>query len=125
MSDEQPVEARVGWWLPSEAAEEWPDAVHLPAPALARLLGVAYEQCAPRARIADPGTGLWRRWTDGDPVPERLREAQLQQARAVWTFERTGGGDMIGGDGQTLRVYPMGWQVEQLLFPDEAVGMIG
>lgn len=115
----------VGWWDSAQAAATWPDAGHLPTGTLERLLQVAYDQCAPRARVYDTAAAAWRPWTSTDPVPERLKEAQLQQAKALWSFERTGGGDYIGPDGSQVRVYPMGWQVEQLLFPDDAVGMIG
>lgn len=121
----QPTDV-VGWWQLGDAQDIWPD-VDEPTDLdeLARLLGVAYEQCEPRARILDTVTGVWRRLQPGDEIPERLREAQLQQARAVWSFQRTGGGDLIGADGMTVRVYPMGWQVQTMLFPDEAVGVIG
>ncbi|MGN7705049.1 hypothetical protein [Cellulosimicrobium sp. 22601] len=117
---EPPVEVAVGWWLPSEAATAWPDQGGPEDEAdLIRLLQVAYELCL---EYQEPPVD-----EDGDPlpVPERFREAQLLQARAQWTFERTGGGDMIGPDGTQVRVYPMGWQVKNLLRPDDGVPVIG
>lgn len=114
------------WWTPEEAAEAWPDqSAPDDAPSLERLLEVAYDVVLPYVQADLEAAGLAEDWTPDDPVPERIREAQLLQARAQWAFERTGGGDMIGADGMTVRVYPMGWQVKNLVRPDDGVPVIG
>lgn len=118
----------IGWWETADAAAAWPDAGGPDDADLARLLASAYQQCRPKARVLDADGQTWRKLTADDEtlgVPERLKQAQLQQTIAIWSFERTGGGDFIGPDGSQVRVYPMGWQVLDLLFPDEAAGVIG
>lgn len=129
---ESPVEETIGWWLLSEAATAWSDAPKDPDN-LRRMLKVAHEACVdygPYVRGVDPETGarVWVDWTPEltpDGVPERFREAQLLQAKAQWAFERTGGGDYIGPDGTQVRTYPMGWQVKNLLRPDDGEPVIG
>jgi hypothetical protein len=116
----------VGWWLLSDAAAAWPDQS---APedevTLTRMLKVAYGLVVAYVLGDLEAAGLPADWTIVDPVTETIREAQLLQARAQWAFERTGGGDMIGPDGTQIRVYPMGWQVKNLIRPDDGVPVIG
>lgn len=132
-------EVPVGWWLPSEAAAAWPDQSRPEdADDLTRMLQVAYEACVgygplvvqlddAGAPVLDEwGDPVWVRWTDAYlPLPARLPEAQLLQAKAQWSFERAGGGDYIGPDGTQVRTYPMGWQVKNLLRPDTGEPIIG
>lgn len=131
-------EVPVGWWLPTEAAAAWPDqSSPEDAADLTRMLQVAYEACTgygPSVIQVDEagvpvvdewGDPVWVRWTEDLAVPERFREAQLLQAKAQWSFERTGGGDYIGPDGTQVRTYPMGWQVKALLRPDTGEPVIG
>lgn len=121
------------WWTIPDAEAAWPDqAGPEDDESLARYLDVAYEQAvAYGPYVYDDVEGVWIDWDSvsteppHSPVPERFRQAQLLQARAVWAFERTGGGDMIGPDGMQVRTYPMGWQVKNLLRPDTGEPVIG
>lgn len=115
------------WWTAEEAAAAWPDqSAPEDVADLERLLEVAYELVLAYTLADLEAAGLAIDWNpDIGPVPERLREAQLMQARAQWAFQRTGGGDMIGPDGTQVRVYPMGWQVKNLIRPDLGEPVIG
>lgn len=116
----------VGWWQLSDAANAWPDqSAPEDEASLTRLLKVAYGLVVVYVQGDLEAAGLPEDWTVIDPVTETIREAQLLQARAQWIFERAGGGDMIGADGTTIRVYPMGWQVKNLIRPDNGLPGIG
>jgi hypothetical protein len=104
------------WHTPGTARTEWSDAPKDDTQ-LAGLLTAARHQCeafAPIAKTADPTA-----------IPEEFRIAHLMQARAIWQAQNTAtnpAGDFEAG-GQTVRVYPMDWQVKSLLRP--AVGVPG
>lgn len=59
---------------------------------------------------------------EGEPVPLRYRAAQLMQARNRHNagLANPSSGE-IGGEGFTLTVFPLDWQVKQLLRPSRGI----
>jgi hypothetical protein len=100
------VQVEDEWVTVDQAREDWPDAPKSDV-RLWGLLNTAREQCEEFAPALP----------DGQRVPSRYREAQLMQAQALWQANKTGDGDVIGADGTTVRVYPMGWNVKAVLRP--------
>jgi hypothetical protein len=104
------------WHTLSTARAEWSDAPKTDS-TLTSLLIAARHQCeafAPAAKIVD-----------ATAIPEEFRMAHLMQARAIWQAQNTAtnpAGEFEAG-GQTVRVYPMDWNVKSLLRP--AVGVPG
>ena len=58
-------------------------------------------------------------------VPENYVAAQIMQARALVRAGIVGSGDQIGGYGDTVTVFPMDWQVKNLLRPKRGVPYFG
>lgn len=107
----------IGWVDTDDLLDstEWRDAPS-DDEVLARYLGAAFEQC----RDFLPHT----RNTAGvlvpdipDPVPARLRLAQIFQARALYNSAITGKGDQMGDGNFGVTVFPMDWSVKNLLRP--------
>lgn len=91
---------------------------------LADALGAAYEECV----LYGPLDNNRRTWTEPDPaeptpapVPVRFARAQALQARARIRAAVTSSADAQGFDGIQVTVFPMDWQVKQLLRPRRAV----
>lgn len=98
-----------GWHtLHSARRVDWPDAPSDDA-TLYELLQSARESCLAYAPPLPAGA----------PVPPRWRQAQLKVARIIWADLQAGGGDVIGPDGITTRVYPLDLHVKQLLRPKQ------
>ena len=74
---------------------------------LAFPLYVAQVQCAEFAPTL----------ADGAPVPENWVAAQVLQTRSLVRAGIVGGGDQAGNYGETVTVFPMDWQVKNLLRP--------
>lgn len=100
------VQTEDEWVTVDQARDDWPDAPTSDV-RLYALLAAAREQCEAYAPRLLPGAR----------VPARYREAQLMQTAALWQANKTGDGDVIGADGTTVRVYPMGWNVKAVLRP--------
>lgn len=104
------------WHTTDSAKLQWRDAPGTTD--LAELLVAARHQCEAFAPVVKP---------DPEVVPEEYRIAHLMQARAIWQAQNTATSD--AGDyevgGQTVRVYPMDWQVKQLLRPASGVPGLG
>ncbi len=89
--------------------ELWPGGVDLTPTALELVLVAAREQCEAYAPVlADP-----------DDPPARYILAQALQAKALSTAGFVGEGDQMGGYGEGVTVYPMDWQVKNLLRPKQ------
>jgi len=105
------------WYTYDEAKGDWPD---LPTGKEgADLLVAARIQCEAFAPAPEPGSRS---------IPETYRMAHLMQAKAIRQAQTTGGsstsGDLEAG-GQTVRVFPMDWQVKQLLRPTRGLPVVG
>lgn len=57
-----------------------------------------------------------------ETIPPDYRKAQLLQARGVWAASSATGGDRIGDDEHGVTVFPLDWNVKQLLRPKSALG---
>ncbi|MGN8245291.1 hypothetical protein ACTHAM_002410 [Cellulomonas soli] len=116
--------ALIGWVDPEviDVATEWRDAPSDDA-VLARYLSSAYDQCLaflPHARDALTGELVP---VVPDPVPDRLRLAQIMQARALYNGAVSGPNDQQGEGSFGVTVFPMDWTVKNLLRP-KRLGMV-
>ena len=100
----------VGWVDQETVQDYWADSVQLEDSALTSYLQASYEQCVeflpPVALKAYPET-----------IPDRWKQAQIMQARALYRSAVAGSGDQVGMDGQGVTVFPMDWTVKNLLRP--------
>lgn len=101
-----PVLAFDGWLTPDEARQWWPGAPD-DVPLLMMLLH--------NAREAIEAVALARYLTPA-PSPE-ARNAQLLQARAIYTLGQTSPQEEVGMESLSVRVYPMDWNIRQLVRP--------
>jgi hypothetical protein len=101
------VEALDGWLTLAMARRLWPDAPRDDV-ALFLLLDTARVACEAYAPALDVGVAF----------PSNYLEAQLAQARSVWNLMQTAPQtDAIGYDQTAVRVYPLDYNVRQLLRP--------
>lgn len=112
---EPPVEVTVGWVTLSYARDKWSDAEDYTDPDLTSYLQSAYESCAAFAPAL----------ADGAEVPESWRLAQVMQARAQMRSLTAGRDDNMTADGLTVTVYPLDWNVRQLLRPRSGRPRVG
>ena len=105
------------WHTPSTARAEWRDAPE--DDVLASFLVAARHQCE--------AFGETRLVVDPTAIPEDYRIAHLMQTRAIFQAQSTAtnpeGEYEVGG--QSVRVYPMDWQVKSLLRPARGVPGLG
>jgi hypothetical protein len=96
-------------WVTAEQAQAlWADAALLDPDVLELLLESAH---------ADVVAFLPDMDADPDPIPASWRLAEVYQARARHNAVLAGGDNQVGDDGQTITVFPLDWQVRQLLRP--------
>lgn len=111
--------ALTGWHTRESMGSAWQD---LPAGALGDdLLESSKNQCIAhlKAQGLDVPAG-----TEGDPVPSDYRVAQLAQAKATWrALKARQDGEGVGDVDNTIRVYPMGKPIKDLLgYGDLGIG---
>jgi hypothetical protein len=107
------VELEDGWLSLEQTRQRWPDAP-LELTYLYGILKSAKIQCIDYA----PALGL------SDPVPANYLQAQLMQARAIYTSFIANQNDNV--DGQfPVRVFPMDWNVKALLRPKTGMPRVG
>ena len=100
------VQAQDGWLTLQQARDMWPQAPDDDV-TLTMLLDsaqIACEAFAPKL-------------LDGTKVPVNYRQAQFQQARALWLAMSANQDSRIGGDEFAITVFPLDWNVKQLLRP--------
>lgn len=85
----------------------WPGAVDIEPEGLEFVLQVAGLQCAEFAPELPVGA----------EIPENWVAAQVLQARALVRAGAVGSGDQGGGYGEAVTLFPMDWQVKNLLRP--------
>lgn len=106
--------AVIGWVDTETVDNDWADAPADEA-VLTSYLRAAYDQCVeylPHKRTD------WGVLVPVEPInTERLRLAQIMQARALYNSVTAGGGDQLGPDGLRVTVFPMDWTVRNLLRP--------
>lgn len=103
------------WHTVESAREQWRDAPDDDV-VLFELLDAAHTACVEYAPTIDPDL----------PIPSNYRQAQLLQARAVWTFGKTNSQGTLGPDGFeiTSYVYPLDNNIKQLLRPKQGVPVL-
>ena len=109
------------WNTPAEARGLWADAGALADATLQLLLNSAHRDCM---KYLDPLDGLDPLRADVDPPPDddlkaSCQLAEIYQARARFNAVRAAGDNQVGPDGMTVTVFPLDWQVQQLLRPKE------
>lgn len=104
----------VGWVDLDPEKELWPDAITVDPGKLEDLLRNAYESCVIYAPKLPAGV----------PVPQRYKDAQVLQARAIWQMQRQGPGDQFGADGISIAIYPLDARIRQMLRPKQVLGGI-
>ena len=98
-------------WLTTAQAEAlWPDAVNLEAEVLDLLLASAYDDCI--AFLPDGSADVVLA-----DVPKSWVLAQAYQVRSRYNAILSGGDSQVGADGENVTVFPLGWQIRQLLRP--------
>jgi hypothetical protein len=108
------VEDNDGWTTMGSARQQWPDADMDPVPLLELLL-VAKQQCI----VYAPALEL------DAMVPVNYRKAQLVQARNIWNSSKVGSdGSNFNEEGGFIGVFPMDWQVKNLLRPVTAIPVV-
>lgn len=105
---------QVGWVTLGEARAQWADAP-VDDEYLADLLDSAFDQCEAYAPAL----------AEDEAAPVRYRVAQVMQARAIYRAMKTGDNDSLGADGFTVTVFPMDWNIKNLLRPRRGVPIVG
>jgi hypothetical protein len=106
------------WYTFNDAKLVWAD---IPTADGQELLDLAKEQIVEYA--TDAPYEDWEQPAEGIPV--RWRRAQLLHARAVYTAIQSSPQDTMGGEQQSVRVYPLGWQIRSLIHPPRHIPGIG
>jgi len=106
------------WATPEIAEALWADAAHLDPDVLTLLLESAHSDCV--AYLPDGADD-----TAEEDVPANWKIAEVSQARARYTALLSGNENQVGADGQTVTVFPLDWQVKQLLRPKRGAPRIG
>lgn len=109
----------MSWNTPAQARKIWADAGKMPDEDLQLLLDSAHHDCF---TFLDPLDGLDPLRPGADPAPSAgraasLRMAEIYQARARYTAIKAAGENQVGADGMAITVFPLDWQVQQLIRP--------
>lgn len=104
----------VGWVDFDPAKELWSDSILAGEEKIRELLTSAYESCVIYAPAIPAGA----------QVPQRYKDAQVLQARAIWQMQRQGPGDQFGADGISIAIYPLDARIRQMLRPKQVLGGI-
>ena len=64
---------------------------------------------------------------DDAPIPDSYRSAQWKQAKNLWNANKANpsSGDTGDPDGFSLTIYPLDWQIRQILRPKRGVPVVG
>jgi hypothetical protein len=102
----------MSWNTLAQARALWADAGALSDETLQLLLDSANEDCF---AFLDPVDGVN---PTGEDITSSMRLAEVYQARARYNAVKSAGdGNAVGPDGMTVTVFPLDWQVQQLLRP--------
>lgn len=100
------------WNTLEEARAMWADAGNLADESLQLLLDSAHIDCF---AWLDPLDGVD---PTGAAMTASMKLAEIYQARARYNAVKSAGeGNRVGADGMTVTVFPLDWQVQQLLRP--------
>lgn len=102
----------MSWNTLQQARDLWADAGGLADETLQLLLDSANGDCF---AYLDPLDGVN---PTGEAITASMRIAEIYQARARYNaVSSAGDGNQVGPDGMTVTVFPLDWQVQQLLRP--------
>ena len=102
----------MSWNTLLQARALWADAGSMADDTLQLLLDSANEDCF---AFLDPIDGIN---PTGEAITSSMRLAEIYQARARYNAVKSAGdGNNVGPDGMTVTVFPLDWQVQQLLRP--------
>ncbi len=104
------VQERSGWHSMFSARQQWADATGLSDVELYTALEAAKVACVEYAPTLE----------EGAPIPLAWKQAQLLQARAIWTITQQDNQNQVGMEGLVIRTYPLDWNIRQLLRPKTA-----
>lgn len=105
-------DTQLSWNTLAQARALWADAAGMADDTLQLLLDSAHIDCF---AYLDPLDGID---PAGEAITASMRLAEVYQARARYNAVRAAGdGNQIGPDGMTVTVFPLDWQVQQLLRP--------
>lgn len=122
------------WHTTTTARVGWADAPKVDSAELLDLVVSAQVQCgifaglftqeqADAAEMSDTPEAALKALAPR--VPTRVREAHYLQIQALWTRKQTGGADMYGGEGFTVREYDMSTRIRRLLRPEDGKARVG
>lgn len=108
--------ALVGWvdYDPESSVDLWADSITAGPEKIRELLQNAFESCEIYAPALPAGAS----------IPQRYKDAQVLQARAIWQMQRQGPGDQFGADGISIAIYPLDARIRQMLRPKRVLGGI-
>lgn len=115
------------WYTSAETAQVWGAGAPV-GPALDELVEAAREQCIEYATNTSAEEWDAAREALGDAapsIPMRWRRAHYLQIRALWNAEQASPQDTIGGETQSVRIYPMGQTIKDMLTPRRSMPEVG
>ncbi|WP_036963688.1 hypothetical protein [Promicromonospora kroppenstedtii] len=101
----------MSWITDEQAIGLWADAENLEPDVLQLLLASAYEDCVAFLPELPEGEDY-----EDKPTPNRVL-AQLYQAKSRYNALLAGNDGQIGAGENTITLFPLDWQVKQLLRP--------
>lgn len=99
------------WNTLDEARKLWADAGAMADETLQLLLDSAHLDCFTYLDPVDEVDPV------GEDITASMRLAEIYQARARYNAVNSAGDNQVGPDGMTVTVFPLDWQVQQLLRP--------
>ncbi|MEU4361202.1 hypothetical protein [Promicromonospora sp. NPDC023987] len=96
------------WLTDAQVIALWADAANLDPDVLALLLESAYDDCV--AYLPDMEI-------EPDPIPKSWMLAQAYQAKSRYNALLAGSDGSVGTPENGLTLFPLDWQVKQLLRP--------
>lgn len=109
-----------GWLTLEQARQSWSDAPKDDL-TLAMVLLNSKTECARFLAAANGGS---LPLPVGAAPPTHWVGGQLLQAQAIWQVAQTNADDQIGTEGFGVRVFPLDWNIKQILRPKSAVPFV-
>lgn len=108
------------WHTSATVKLQWTTAGKLSTDALNDLVEAAKEQCIEFVRDQREDG-----WEPPNDIPFAWRRAHLLEVKALWNAEQANPSDGLGEGDQSVRVYPMGQTIKDLLVPKRATPGLG
>lgn len=111
------------WYTEDEVKQSWTPAGKMAAGDLTDLVGAAKEQCIDY--VYGPADDRPDNWAPPTNIPFAWRRAHLLQLKALQNAEQANPSDGLGEGDQSVRVYPMGQTIKDLLVPKRSSPAVG